>query len=256
MAFHLGAFGEDQDPAAAFVNIAALADDRLFTQGDDLRVPELNQVIIMAGGADNAVASRIRLDSPTLDAFVRPEISPLNAATGDVEPDSPHRLVKMLNSPMILGVDELLNVNLLSNPGAVAFQWALLWFADGAQAPISGGNIHTVRWTSAATVTARVWSSVNPVLDENLPPGEYAVVGLRAESATMIAARFVFRTGELWRPGAMGCDLAADLVDDVFRGGSLGEWGRFPFTQIPAIEVLAGSGDSAFIFHVDLMRVG
>ena len=86
---HLGGFLEDIDAAGGFVNLAALADDRLFTQGDDIRVPALNQVIVLAGGADAVVAPRMRLESPTLDAVVRYEISPLNSQdAAAVEPDS------------------------------------------------------------------------------------------------------------------------------------------------------------------------
>jgi len=254
MVFHVGGFLEDIDPAAAFTNLAALSDDRLFTQGDDIRVPELNQIIMAAGGADNAVAARMRLDSPTLDEVVRHEIVPLNQATGDVEPGSPPALQKMIQNPLVLGVDEILQCELNSNPGAVADQWCLLWFSDGPVRPIEGARIHTVRATSATTVVARAWTSCNITLDESLPPGNYSVVGLRPESATCIAGRFVFRTGEQWRPGALGADIPADLTDEVFRGGNMGIWGSFPFTQIPAIEMLCDAADSAQIFHIDLIR--
>lgn len=255
MAMHLAAYLEDLDSAGVFANIAALDDNRLFTQGDDLRVPALNQVIMLAGGADNAVAARMRLNSPTLDALVRHEIVPLNQATGDVEPGSPPAIQKMLGSPLILGVDEILTCDLNNDPGAVADQWCLVWFSDGPVQPVAAGNIFTVRATSATALVARVWSTVNINLDENLPPGDYAVVGLRAESASMIAARVVFRTGEQWRPGTIGCDLPADLTDPVFRAGALGIWGEFPFTQLPAMECLADLADAAQIFHIDLIRV-
>ena len=74
MTFHLGGFGETIDLAGAFGNLAALQDSRLFTEGDNLRVPALDQVFCIAGGLGSGGNSRMRLDSPTLDANVRPEI--------------------------------------------------------------------------------------------------------------------------------------------------------------------------------------
>lgn len=255
MPFHLGGFLEDIDPAGVFVNIAALEDDRLFNQGDDIRVPVLNRVLMIAAGIDNVVAGRVRLDSPTLDALVRKEISPLNLAAGDVEPASPPAIEKMLENPMRLGVDEILQCEINSNPAADADQWCLLWFSDGPVAPLVGQEIFTLRATSATAAVARAWTSVNIILDEQLSPGNYGVVGLRPESASMIAARFVFRTGEQWRPGALGADLIGDITDPVFRNGRMGIWGEFPFTQTPAIEVLCDLADAAQIFHIDLVKL-
>lgn len=255
MTFHTGGFAEDIDSAGVFANLTALADDRLFNQADDIRVPVLNEILMIAAGADNAVAARMRLDSPTLDLLTRLEIVPLNQATGDVEPGSPPAIMKMLANPVKLGDDEILTCQLNNNPGAAAFQWCLLWFSDGPVQPVTNSNIFTVRATSATAAVARAWTSVNIVLDENLPPGNYAVVGLRPESASMIASRFVFRTGQQWRPGALGADLPADLTDDIFRAGRLGIWGEFPHTQIPAIEVLADLADAAQLFHIDLVKL-
>tara|TARA_Y100000310_G_C20701625_1_gene830514 strand:- start:8400 stop:9170 length:771 start_codon:yes stop_codon:yes gene_type:complete len=255
MPMHLAGFLEDIDPAAAFARITALEDDALFTQGDDIRVPVLNNIIWAAAGLDDAVAARARLESPSLMATSRHEISPVNSATGDVEPGSPPAIQKMINNPVVLGVDEILNCEINSNPGAAADQWVLVCFADGPVQPVTGQRIYTVRATSATTLTARAWTSCTLTLDETLPGGDYGVVGLRAQGASIIAARVVFRGTSTWRPGVIGCDLEADLNDDIFRGGNLGIWGEFPFTQTPAIEVLADLADTAQIFHLDLVRL-
>lgn len=256
MVFHLGGFFEDIDPAGAFANLAALADDRLFTQGDDLRVPALNRVIWMAGGADNTVEPQIRLDSPTLDAMVRPEILPLNMANVDVEPASPHRIMDLRENPLTLGVDEILQAEILSNPGTIIRQWALLAFSDGPVSPITGQGVFPVRLTGSTTVTFGVWSDVALTLDENLPPGNYQLVGMHALGATCIAARVVFRTGSQWRPGCLGVDTNADFPDPMFRAGRLGVWGEFPFTQLPTVEFLCAAADTAQVVHFDLIRIG
>ncbi len=252
---HTAAFLEDLDSAGVFSEIAALQDDRLFTSGDNLRVPSLNRIIMLAGGADNAVAARLRLRSATLDKLTLPEIVPLNQATGDVEPGSPPAIMKMLENPMSLGVDENLRAELNNNPGAVADQWLIVWFADGPVTPLSGQEIFTLRGTGTTTVTARAWSAVTLVLDEELPPGKYAIVGMRAESASCIAARVINREGDLWRPGCLGADDEVDLTDPVFRGGKLGIWATFPFTQFPDVEFLCDLADTAEIVHFDLVKM-
>lgn len=256
MAIHLAGFWEDQDAAAAFVGVAALADDQVQTQGDDLTVPSLSQVILLAGGADDAVAPRIRLTSPTLQAGIRPEISPLNVATAaDVEPGSPQALMDVRNNPIQLGVDEILNVDLFGDSAAAQMQWALAWLADEVPQPITGAEIITVRATSATALVAEVWSSVNIVLDENLIPGDYALVGMRPMSAGCVAARVVFRGEGGWRPGALGVDAISDIQANVFRAGNLGVWGTFPFNQLPAIEFLSITADAAQEVYLDLVRI-
>jgi hypothetical protein len=254
---HLAGFLESLDPAAAFVNIAALQDDRLFTNGDNLRVPALNRVIMAAGGAENTVAPRIRLTSPTLDEFTRWEITPLNVASAaGVEPGSPQAIQKMIENPVGLGIDENLRAELLSNPGAAQIQWALLWFSDGPPTPVVNQRMFTVRGTGATTVAVGAWTPATITLDDELPPGRYQIVGLRAESATGIAARIVNREGGQWRTGVLCADAISDLEDPIFRGGRMGVLAEFPFTQLPDIEFLCVAADTAQVVYFDLVRVG
>ena len=255
MAFHLAGFLEDIDAAGAFVNLTALADQRLFTQGDDIRVPDLNQVFALAGGADAVVQPRLRLTSPTLDELVRYEISPLNSQNAAaVEPDSPQKVDDLRQNPLILGVDEILQCELFNNSAAAQDQWALLWFSDGSPQPVSGQRPFTVRATGTTTLVANTWTQVNVTLDDNLPPGNYQIIGLRPDSAGCVAGRVVFRTQNQNRPGALGTDTILDIQHPMFRHGALGVWGEFPFTQLPAIEFLSVVADTAETIHLDLIR--
>lgn len=256
--FHLAGWYESQDPAGAFVDQAALADQRLFTVGDNLRVPVLNNIIAIAGGAENTVAPRQRLYSPTIEQMARYEVLPLNVgAAAAIEPGSPHSVCDLRRSPLLVGVDENLRAEILSNPAAAQAQWTLAWFADGPVAPIEGAPIFTVRGISATNLVAGAWTSCNLTLDDELPPGRYAVVGARFQSAGCVAGRLNFLGGENpWRPGALGCDSESDLAHDMFRYGGLGIWGEFHFTQLPQAEFLSVSADTAEIVLLDLVRVG
>ena len=254
---HLAGWLEDIDTAGLFDNLTALVDQRLFTQGDDLRVPPLNMVIAAAGGADGVVEPRLRLDSPTLDQMVRYEISPLNSQdAAAVEPDSPQKVDDLRLAPLVLGVDEILQVQLLSNPAIPQDQWALIWLADVVPQQVTGGRPFTVRMTGTTTLTVNVWSTVDFILDENLPPGNYQVIGIRPESLGCVAGRLIFRTGDFWRPGALGVDTVRDIQHPMFRHGAMGVLGEFPFTQLPAVEFLSVIADTAERVHLDLIRIG
>src|SRR5260370_3179901 len=90
---------------------------------------------------------------------------------------------------MITGEASTFDIN--SAPAAVQAQWGLVWFADGPIAPIVG-NMFTARATGTTVLGVLVRTLVPFVLAESLPRGRYQVVGLRAQSAGLIAARLVF----------------------------------------------------------------
>ena len=254
MPFTLGAFAEDIDAAGATVNITALQDDTLFTQGDDLRVPQLNQIIGVGGGLGSGGDGLMRLESPSLRQINRLQINPLNGlGDADVEPSDPPAWVDMSLSPRRLDIDEILQCVIDSDTSAAAFQWCLILFGDGKPTPTSG-EIITVHADGATTVTARAWSTVTITFVDTLPVGNYQVVGLRPFGATMIAARFIFKPGT-WRPGAMGLDSQTSMNPDIFRYGRLGIWGEFASVTPPDLEVLCGSADSAQDFEIDLIKV-
>lgn len=258
MAMHLAVFDSAIDSAGAFTAVVPLADPMLFVQGNNIRVPvDTPNIIWAAGGADGVAIPRFRLTSPTLIARGRPEIKPLNVQNAAaVVPDSPVALMDMRASPLALAPDELLFAELNNNPAAAQQQWLAVCFADGVPTPVVGAEVRTVRAASAVAAVANVWTNVVIAFDDNLQPGEYAVIGLRPQSATMVAARFVFRDDPAHRPGALGSATAQGQTSPMFRNGQLGVWGTFPFQQIPTLDVLCTAADAAQEFMVDLVKIG
>jgi hypothetical protein len=255
MPFTLVGWLEDIDQAAAYANLAALADQHVTVAGDDIRVPELNQIIAVAGCIDTTVAPRARLVSPSLRRKSNFMVAPLNGQAGAAqEPDSPQAVVDLRVNPIPLIVGENLSVETLANPAAVQDQSMLVWLSDKAITPVTG-NIFTVRATSATAAVANAWTNVPIAFDEDLPRGRYQVVGLRPESAGMVAARCVFVGGQGWRPGALGCDLVGDIQDPMFRNGNLGVWGEFEDTDPCTVDVLSISADATQVFYFDLIQV-
>lgn len=256
--FHLGGFAETQDAAGALVGVAALQDDRLFTQGDNLRVPrQLPRVPLVAAGVGTGSTVGGRLRSPSIDEFTLLRIRPFNGGNdGDVEPDSPPAYLDLRMNPLPLVADEQLRAELDSDTTSAQLQWVLVWFADGPLAPVSGQRTFTVRGVDTSALTVDIWSTAQLTLDEELPAGTYQIVGARFQSTGAIAGRIVNREGQLWRPGTLGCDDDQDLDAPWQRYGGMGIWAEFPFEQTPDVEVLAASADTDLEVFLDLVRAG
>lgn len=258
MPMHLAGYMQQIDSAGVFTAVTPLADPMLFIQGNNIRVPTSTPNIAWAaGGADGVVQPRWRLTSPSLIARQRLEVKPLNVQNAAaVVPDSPPAIHWFTSDPVALEPDELLFAELNNNPAAAQFQWCLVQFADAAPTPIGSANVQTGRWTSATASVAGAWTNVVITPDDNLQPGNYAVVGMRAQATNIIAARMVFNNDPGHRPGCIGSANAAGKSDRYFRDGNLGVWGTFPFTQLPTIDVLSAAADATQEFELDLVKIG
>lgn len=260
--FHLGMFYESQDPAGALVNIAALAEDILFTDGDNLRVPrDMTNVVLLAAGVPSGGDGFVRLDAPSFEPSFSEFIRPVNGnADADAEPGSPPAVLDRRGNPLIMVGDDQLQAltDYDTTSGQVAFLG--LWFADGPIEPLGlggalgGAPMRTMRATNGSTLTADVWTVGALTFDANLPAGRYAVVGLRAQSAGLVACRLLF-PNQAARPGVLGCDADADLDWPGFRHGGMGIFGEFEHTNPPRAEFLSVSGDSAQEVFLDLVQV-
>ena len=258
MALTLVGFAEDIDLAGTEQGITALADDHLFISGDNIRVPDLNQIVAVWGGLGSGGDGLMSLEAPSIRDSNRHVVSPLNhLADSDCEPSDPIAWQDLSSSPLQLTTDELLTITADSDTGSAAFQWCFIEFGDGAPQPVSSPNMFTAHATGSTTVTARAWSSVDLTFRDSLLFGDHAVVGLRAQSATLIAARLIFRgrNATSYRPGVPGVDSGTSMLPDFFRRGNSGTWGVFNSTQPPLLEVLCGSADSSQVVELDLIPV-
>lgn len=248
------AFLESVDPAGAYNALTAIADQHIRVSGDDLYVPSLSQIIAVAAGIETAAEAKPRLTSPSLRGRGRFYIEPYNGqAAAAVEPDNPPKVTDLLTSPLKLISQEQLNAEVDSNPVAAQIQWCVVWLADGPVAPVLG-DIFTVDATNATTLVGSAWTNGALTFSEDLPRGRYQVVGMRARSAGLVAARLVF-IGGVWRPGCLGCDAQTDLDWYGFRGGVMGVFGEFEDTDPPSVDFLSVSADTAQDVQLDLIQM-
>ncbi len=250
------AFQQSLDPAGVFTQVApALQEQSVTIRGNAIQVPTLAQIIAAAAGVEIAVESFARFVSPSLRQLLLENIEPFSsAAAAAVTPASPHPVVDRRGAPVPLVPGEALTFELSSNPVAAQIQWGVIWLADGPVAPI-GGAIRTARATGATALIANTWVAVPLAFTEDLPRGRYQLVGLRARSAGLVAARAVFvGPSATARPGCLGNPTQQGLAHDMFRWGQLGVWGEFEDIEPPQIECLAVSADAAEDFYLDLIQ--
>lgn len=257
MAMHLAGWYQSVDPAGVGVSLDAMLDERIFTTGKNIRVPRLNQ-IVGAGAFLTSAASTLAnayIYSPTLNLLGNSWLNPVN--TGSTTPyitkDVLH-WVDMFDFPLSLGYDELVRAYATSNPAAAGIQAVFALFSDGTYMNIPAGDSITWEGTFPAPTSTGTWAQVEPVWKSELPPGEYAIIGMKAVASTTLAVRVNTRQGEQWRPGVLATLNNNIEVAPYQRRGKHGVWAVFPYTQLPTLEVCAGTAAAGSVY-LDIVRM-
>ncbi|KKN19098.1 hypothetical protein LCGC14_0949260 [marine sediment metagenome] len=248
---HLVGWFQDVDQAAAAADIAAISDDTLFAQGDIIRVPEeMSNVMAVACITAAVTFTSAQLQSPSLRQLANMDILPVVRAA--VFGSSP-ALMDLSKNPFALIPNESLTFNTNTDDAAVIEIYGLLWLTDGPAVPVSG-EIFTVRATAAIVLAGGAWINGNLTFSQDLPFGDYDVVGMRAESANLLCARLVF-PGKPWRPGVPGANVPGDIDHPLFRMGAGGIMGSFNTNNPPTVDMI-GISDSAENVLLDLIKRG
>jgi len=248
MPFTLVAFTESQD-SAVLVNIAAVADAHVRVTGDDIYVP--SALPNLAGyhfcGAN---FTQGQVASPSLRLTCNHDVDQADLAD---EPGSPPNFQDLFESPTPLEGSEALNTLMAEDAAGASRVNALVWFTAGPIAPVTG-PIYTVRATSSTTLTANAWTNGALTFSQTLRRGTYQIVGMRAQSTGLRAARLV-TPGETWRPGVIGCDADSDLDAQRFRRGKPGVMATFAHDAPPTVDFFSASADTAEVVLLDIIKV-
>lgn len=259
MPFTVAAWSQSVAPAGAFVAITFAAQEtNLTTSGTNIIfVPALNRVVALAAGVETTAAQQARLTAPSRRILALQRIAPTqgNAAAASL-PGDPHKVIDLRDTPLIMVAGESAQIEINSTPAAAQIQWGIVWFADGPIAPAAVQGEFTIRATGATALVAQQWTPVTVTFSETLPRGLYQIVGFRAQSANLVAARLVFPgTGAAgWRPGVLGTNTDRHLEHPMFRHGELGVWGTFEDTAPPVVECLGAAADATETFYFDLVQ--
>ena len=251
MTMHLAAFYESVDPAGVLTQLNAVVDQAIFTSGVDVRVPQGMANLVAAAGLSAATGPDYgQVQSPSLRQLANQAVLPIAAAAKFA---SPFQINWFGRSPRMLAQSESVNFALKATGGAAAANYGLIWLADG-QVQETSGKMFSVHATAAASLVAGTWVNGALTFDDTLPAGNYSVVGLRAQSANLIAARLVF-VGGAFRPGVIGDTSEATALMPYARYGGMGTFGSFNVDQPPTIDFL-GATDTAQDVILDLIKTG
>lgn len=253
MTYHVAAFSEQIAAAGTLQAIAAVADDQIFTSGDDVRIPQ-GLASLLAAWAIGSGVTRSRVVAPSLRAFANLEIAP-KVVSESVTSLAPGRMMTFARDPIPLAAGESVNFETDGGAGAgVGLQTGIILLGDGPVVPQSG-LIRTVRVTAAIAAAESLWASGALTFSEDLPTGVYQVVGARCEADNPAAFRLIFVAGGP-RPGSLSVldDAGSDVPGQRF--GGWGVWGQFDTNQPPTLEILSAAGaGTAQVLYLDIMRI-
>jgi hypothetical protein len=251
MPFTLVAFAESLATTVAFQNIAAVPDQHVKAVGDSIFVNEFNRLL---GGAAfiGAAGLYARLTSPTLRRIANHYIRPVDIG---LVPTTPFKHDIYNDRGIVLDIDEQLQIEFAGSAAGAAQKTALAFLANQPIVPVSG-EVITLRATITLAQVAGAWAFSEMTFDDEIPVGNYDVVGLNGVIAGAAAIRLV-PVGGFNRPGCIAGQLSADLeVTRIFRNGNLGVWCSFPHNSVPGVEVL-GTGavaSATYDIFVDLIK--
>src|SRR5882724_9958595 len=250
------AYYQSIQPVGVDIRLAAVADPHVRVQGNDVYVPALNKLMAAAAMVSTTVATAYaRLDAPSLKRVARYVIAGIQGAAAAVNlPSDPQDVELHYVGLPQLATNEALDALVNSTPAAPQIHSVIVWLADQAPSRQAGGEIFTIRATSAIAAVAGVWTNVGLTFDDVLPVGRYSIVGMRAESTNMIAARLVV-PGYAWRPGVLGCNSGSHREDERFRRGELGEFAQFDEVTLFTVDVLANVADATQRFEFDVVKI-
>lgn len=213
--------------------------DQIVTQtanGNQYLCPFL--ATILYAFALNDTIARARFDYPSYRQIGLPEIFPLNALaepSADYDVWAPGWLGPKVQKTEELGAQS-------SNGASTVDTIHIGALLGDSFVPVPAGRRFTVRGTAAQTLVASRWTSAAIALDQTLPYGKFAVIGMQCTCNDAIAARLIFPNGAPYRPGVMcGETIAIQDPRQNGRNGQWGEWGRFEQTAPPMLEVLGGT---------------
>lgn len=250
MPLSLVAFSESVATTAATQEIAAVQDQHIKTQGDNVYVNEYNRLIGGMACVD-AAALDVYFTSPTLRRRAPHHLQPI---TLGIVPGSPHAYDLFPDRSIPLDIDEQLQVEFMGS-AAGATQKSVLAFLSNQEIRPVVGSIFTARATITLAQVAGAWAFSELTFADELPVGSYDIVGARAVIAGGVAFRFV-PVGGTNRPGAPCAQLVSNVDNESpFRSGRLGVWCSFPHNSVPGVEVLgsAAAGSATYNVFVDLV---
>jgi hypothetical protein len=233
-------------------NVAASVDNVITTSANNKYISP-GKVQAIAAQALNDFLTRSRINAPSLRNEGLPEVFPLRVGT--VPATNPDVAYWRDVGPTFQPNEEIgLEISCGASVALVAS--GALYIQDKRD-PIPPGKRMRIFGTSTITLVANAWASGNITLDQTLPYGTYAVIGMAAKLTNGFLARLIFPRTGVWRPGCPASPSTgqADFAQ-YFLAGNLGLWGIFNSIAQPLVEVFGiTAGSQTVNLILDLVQV-
>lgn len=246
--FHLAAFRGSVANGTTNTAIAGVNDNALAKSSTGaFFAPKGGRIRAAVAGGVNA--SRARINTPILRNVGLPYIAPLN--TGVTAPSPPNLADYGPMGPAPNETDEI-SVESTHTDAAPQIQFALMLLQFARRDPIPGNTIR-LRFTSAITGVVGSWASGGITLDQNVPAGDYQIVGMDVFGTNLLGARLIF-TGGGWRPGVLGRNAVGSVPHQLWLNKTLGVFGEFNNTAIPQLEIFVEAANTAQEGYLDVIK--
>ena len=167
---------------------------------------DLQLVAAYAGGTS---LTQARIEAPSLQRVGYPSIVPLESAASPSGDDVGLATYRMRPLRLVNGE----GVAVLAANGSIGTVAACLLCSVGT-IPVPPGEGFWLRYTDGTTVNAGACTTLSASLDQDLPAGTYAIIGMDHWSATAVAARLII-DGVRYRPGLVAHN-AASRTNEMF----------------------------------------
>lgn len=249
--YSVAAYHANVNAAAALVNVTPVADPHIRVIGNFFYVPS-QLPNLLGASAFGVTPVRAQLRSPSIRAIFHQELQPMGGA---VIPSTPHVWMDRMENPIKLDGTEPLEALIMAG-AAAQHNSVIILLGDGPVAPVKG-DIRTIEALAAIAAVADTWTNVALTFQDTLPSGRYQMVGLKAMSTTMMAARALI-PGQYARPGVLGTQVPSDLELERFRKGNPGIMGEFMHDNPPTLDILCNAADAAAVqfYWLDVIYLG
>lgn len=246
MSLHLIAFDASDAANTALTQLNALASEFETISNNGVVIADLPLVI--GATAYSAHLSRAQFRAPSLQSPDYPLLNAIMVArpSSSIE----QRWADWRSGPLSVKPGEQL-LAYEQHSTATEHVYVLALLADKVPAPVAQ-PFRTVRLTGTTTLVADAWTPCTLTFDDQLPFGNYDVIGARFESASGIGYRLGV-PGLGYRPGGPGLLDAVTPDKEMFRAGGLGVWFTFKSTQTITADVLGTAADTAQTLYLDVV---
>lgn len=243
--------------AANFVAIANVANTEVPALNDDVftlrssRLVPTEDLYLGAVFSSAVTLLRTRINSPNVRRISPAFIVPTDTT---LLPKTDPNFMDMRSNPLLLKRDEALIYESTDSAAGPNNHYIISWLLRDRQ-PAPVGDIYTIRGTSTTAGVASTWTTITVTWDNDLPVGDYVVIGGSFISATAVAFSVMF-DGQTYRPGGLaGADAGVRPPWPQYNGG-FGAWGKFRSLSFPGIRVLDNATGNAHTVYLNCVKVG